>query len=263
MTSTPPRKRPVRRLPARVYWFRRLLVLGVACALVFGVARLLGEGEAAAGDLSARPASAGRSLAPSALPSAGQTGAPTATVTRRKPAAPPPKPTKTPLAMPTGPCPDSDVKVLPALDKAVAGGDVLLTLQLRTVDSPACTWVVSAETVVVKLTSGSDRIWSSQDCPTAVPTKQVVLRKNAVTSVAVAWSGRRSDRECSRTTTWAEPGYYHATAAALGSEPEQRKFALVAPTPPTITPSPTPDPKAKRARPKSNAGQPQAAQPRP
>ena len=40
----PPRRRPAR-LPARVYWFRRLLVLGVAVALVWGVTALIGGGD--------------------------------------------------------------------------------------------------------------------------------------------------------------------------------------------------------------------------
>lgn len=242
-----PGRAPKRPLPARVYWVRRLLVLGVAFALVFGIGRLLG-GDGAA-DQAAQPASATGTSTQPARPTATTTAqVPEARTPaggregdRRRRGGDRPAEVRTPLAMPTGPCSDSDVRVRPVLrDTAYAGGDVRLTLRLTTLRSPACTWSVSPDTVAVKLTSGSDRIWSSQECPSSVPEQDVVLRDNRPTEVDVTWSGRRSDPDCSRTTQWAEPGYYHVTAAALGSEPEDQQFRLVAPAPVTITPTPTP-----------------------
>jgi hypothetical protein len=226
-----------------VYWVRRLLVLGVAFALVFGLGRLLG-GDGAA-DETAQPASATGTSTQSARPTATTTAqAPEGRIPaddQKRRGGDRPAKTRTPLAMPTGACSDSDVRVRPVLrETAYAGGDVRLTLRLTTSRSPACTWSVSPETVAVKLTSGSDRIWSSQECPSSVPEQDVVLRDNRPTEVDVTWSGRRSDPDCSRTTQWAEPGYYHVTAAALGSEPEDQQFRLVAPAPVTITPTPTP-----------------------
>ena len=220
---------------------RRLLVLGIALALVFGIGRLLGGGPAQDDDPSAQPAAA---TASSATPSM-QPSASAAPVTRAGRNDRPVK-VRTPLAVPTGPCLDDDVRVVPSVDgTAYAGNDVTVTLNLSTSDSPACTWEVSPESVVVKLTSGSDRIWSTQDCPGAVPRQQVTLRRDSTTTVGVVWSGQRSDPSCSRTTSWAEPGFYHASAAALGSEPEDRQFQLAAPQPATITPSPTPEPTTK------------------
>lgn len=149
----------------------------------------------------------------------------------------------TPLAAPTGPCADSDVRVTPSVGgRAYAGQDVTITLNLTTVESPACTWVVSSESVVVKLTSGDDRIWSTQDCASAIEPGSVVVRNDHITKVGVTWSGQRSDDECTRTTLWAQPGYYHAEAAALGAEPEVEQFELQTPTRPTITAKPTTDP---------------------
>ena len=241
-----PVTRPRGRLPARVYWFRRLLVLGVAVLLVLGVGRLL-EGSADPDRPSARQASAPGSPAATGGPGAGPTaeaGADAPVTT----APPRPRKTRTPLPTPTGPCADDDVSVVPAIEDAAGGGDVALTLRLRTISSPACTWEVSADSLVVRLTSGSDRIWSSQHCPAAVPRQQVVLRKRPAVTVTVLWSGRRSDAECSRQTAWAEPGYYHATAAALGSEPADRQFALLPATPVTITPTPRPTKNQKKAQ---------------
>lgn len=250
--------RPRGPLPPRVYWFRRFLVLGVVLALVFGVSRLVDTGGGDDATPAASPASADRT--PAATPSATPTATPSAGATAGAPPAPAaprarkPKPTKKappPLPTPSGPCQDSDVKVVPTLaESAYAGGDVRLTLQLTTRESPACTWTVSADSVAVKLTSGTDRIWSSQQCRRAVPRTKVVLRRTPVTTVDVTWSGRRSDADCSRHTLWAEPGYYHVAAAALGSDPETEQFRLLSPAPVTITPTPTP--KAKSGKVKKN-----------
>ena len=233
--------RPRGPLPARVYWTRRVLVLGVAFGLVLGIGRLLGGGSDSAAKPSAQPAAVESSA-----------GSPSATSTMgAMPVVPTESPKKggrvrVPLATPTGPCQDSDVRVVPAMEgNAYAGGDVSLTLELSTFESPACSWKVSAESVAVRLTSGSDRIWTTQECPNAVPQEPVVLRSSQVTLVDITWSGRRSDSECSRSTQWAEPGYYHVSAAAMGSEPEEEQFELRPPAPVTITPTPTPTPSAK------------------
>lgn len=231
--------RPRRRLPARVYWFRRLLVLGIACALVFGVSRLVAWGSDGSPKPSAAPAATAAS--PTSTPAAVSTAD---AVPTTLPTAGGKSQTAVPLAEPTGPCRDNDVRVKPAMqDNAYAGGEVSLTLALSTVTSPACTWKVSADTVAVKLTSGSARIWSSQDCRTSVPDKTLVLRNVQATLVDVTWSGRRSDAECSRTTQWAEPGNYVVEAAAMGADPESEQFRLLPPAPVTITPTPTPTPK--------------------
>lgn len=234
-----PPHRPRRPLPARVYWFRRVLVLSLALALVFGIGKLLGGGADESDQ--ALPASAPGS--PTSAPTAVSTGDArpgTKAKTRKK------KKVKKPLPTPSGPCADNDVRVVPTfVETPRAGGEVRLTLQLSTFKTPACTWEVGPDTVAVKLTSGSDRIWSSQDCGSAVPETPVVLRRRTTTAVDVMWTGRRSDLGCSVMNEWAEPGYYHVEVAALGSEPESRQFELLYPAARTITPTPTPRPEKK------------------
>jgi hypothetical protein len=115
-------------------------------------------------------------------------------------------------------------------------------MTLTTKVSPACNWDVTAESLAVRITSGSDRVWSTQDCVGAVPRQSVVVRKDQPVSVMVAWNGQRSDAECTRTTAWAEPGYYHVVAAAFGAEPTDVQFPLLTPPRPTITATPTPTP---------------------
>jgi hypothetical protein len=243
--------RPKGPLPQRVYWFRRLLLLGTVAGLVVIGARLTGVSGGGQTPTSA-PAPVAGAESPSATPGDRETAAAQPSVVGTTGAAPDPqrprstksakpKRTPTPLAQPTGPCRDSDIKIRPRPDRdAYAGRDVTIRLRLTTVDAAACYWEVAPDSVVVRLTSGDDRIWSSQHCPAAIERKKVVVRRKHPVFVDVVWSGQRSDRDCSRTTAWANPGHYRATAAALGAEPRQRQFRLLEPLPATITPSPLP-----------------------
>lgn len=235
-------------LSARVYWTRRLVALGVALAMVFGISYLLGGGGQQSGSPSARPAAASSEPTSAGLtPSAGVLLPGDKKSEQAKKKDRPAKPTKTPLAVPTGTCEDTDVKVVPSVDGvAYAGKDVTLTLNLTTLESPACTWQVSADSVVLKLTSGTDRIWTTQECEEAIASQSVVVRKDDTTTVDVTWSGQRSDENCTTATLWAQPGYYHVSAAAYGAEPEDYQFELVRLLETTTTPKPKAD-KPKRA----------------
>jgi hypothetical protein len=123
----------------------------------------------------------------------------------------------------------------------VAGRDVLVVLQLRTMSSPACTWQVSADSLTLDITSGDDAIWSSRDCHRAIQRRDVVVRKDVTTNVGVVWKeAKRSDEDCSSRTDWASAGWYHVTAAALGGEPSDLQFELATPTAATITVTATP-----------------------
>ena len=234
--------RPRGPLPARVYWTRRLLLVVLAFALVFGIARLLGSG--GSGDPTATPVGAtpttsdARVTTPAASPLATPTGRVAQTGTKGSPNG---TPTPTPLASPTGTCVDSDVVATPSVKgTAYAGHSVVFTMTLVTRVSEACTWDVSSRSMVVKVTSGSDRIWSTQECSAAIPKQSVVVRRDQPTTVAVGWNGQRSDTDCTRSTAWAEPGYYHVVAASFGSEPVDVQFELKSPVPRTITATPTP-----------------------
>jgi hypothetical protein len=127
----------------------------------------------------------------------------------------------------------------------VAGGGVDLVLGLTGV-KPACTFTASSDTLVAKVTSGKDRIWSSQDCPASIKKASVVVRSAEPATVTVSWSGRRSDQQCSRSTAWALPGYYHLTAAVIGSEPNDTQFQLASPPRPVITRTAKPHPVKKK-----------------
>lgn len=246
-----PSHRSRRRLPARVYWFRRVMVLSVAAALVVGIASLLGSSsDEPVADVSAAPVGSDtRPGPPVATATPGAAGeqvaaSPSTTAEKRGKKG---KRKKEPLPEPTGPCDETDVVVAPAISGAAhAGSPVTIRLEVTSKESEACTWQVSSRTVAVKLVSGSDRIWTSQDCPRAVPNVEVVARQKVPGVAELRWHGQRSDSDCSRTTPWALAGWYHAQAAAFGAEPASVQFELLPAVAPTITPTPEPKKKSQR-----------------
>lgn len=241
-------RRP-RRLPARVYWFRRFLVLGTAMALVLAIARVIGGAGADDAPATAEVAGASTTAAPTATP----------TPTPVRPIGPMPlQALGTPAAggapvaevQPDGPCDADDVIVAPKTGTAPAGRAVVLSLELTGV-RPACTFEVTPKTVVAKvLTRKGLKVWSSQECTSAVKPASVVVRSGTPTTLQVTWSGRASDPGCGRATDWAVPGAYQVVAAAVGSEPSEATFTLATPPRPvvikTIKPKPSKKKKAQR-----------------
>jgi hypothetical protein len=240
-----------RRLPARVYWFRRVAVLGTALLTVFAVGRVLvGSSDGSDADPGPSAVQAAATLTPSASSSGPDIQMPKGTKKPRKSRAP--KPTPTPLAQPTAPCSPGDVVVTPEVRDPIGGGDIVISLSLHTVVADACTWEVSDKTLTLKITSGRDDIWSSRQCPQAIIDSSAVVRREVASYVSVTWNAKRSDANCSRLTEWAMPGWYHVRVAAFGGEPADEQFELFAPLPATITTTTTPEPPKHTKKPKKN-----------
>lgn len=239
-------------LSARVYWTRRILVLAVALGLVAAAVQLVSM---AVGGSSGDPDRAAQVVAE---PNESVTPDPDAT----EPAAEPkgdgkPKQDKKRkrdrdrgpvLAEPEGTCTDRDIAVTPTAKKTVAGSPVTFVLELRTILTPACTWEVSPQSLTVKITSGKDNIWFSNQCRRAIPRQDVVIRNNVSTEVEVTWSARRSDQDCSRLTEWALPGWYFIEAAALAGEPSDLQFQLTVPKPEVVIETVDPEPKGDQGK---------------
>lgn len=226
--------RPRGPLPARVYWTRRLVVFGIPLLLVVVLARVLGGSSDATDDSNGTATQAGATVETTPAPTAGPTSevAPAKGKKGKKgkkrdqvQETAPPEPV---LAEPSGPCEPSDIVATPAIASAAGGGDIPITINLRTVVTEACTWQASPETMTVTITSGSDYIWSSRECPASIPAQDVVVRQAVDAPVVVTWSARRSDEECSKLTDWARVGFYHVSAAALGGQGTDVQFELVA-----------------------------------
>jgi hypothetical protein len=238
--------RPRGPLPARVYWTRRIVVLAVPVLLVVVLARVLGGSADGKDQSTARATQAGATTPATAAPTAGPTApvAPGGKKGRNRTVeTAPPEPV---LAEPSGPCTESDIVATPVLTSAPGGADVPITINLRTLVTEACTWQASAETMTVTITSGSDYIWSSRECPASIPPQDVVVRQAVDTPVVVTWSAKRSDEECTRWTDWAMPGFYHVQAAALGGDATDVQFELTGGVPAVVTTTADPQPQGGR-----------------
>lgn len=226
---------PRGRLPRRVYWVRRALVLAVALLLVFGIGRLVGgTGE---DDPSDNVTASNTSAQAQRSRDSGVAMGPVVPSKKLR------TKVRGPLLAPSGDCLADEINVLPSVPVAHGGSPITVRLQLQGTQ-PACSFEVSPQTVVVKITSGKDRIWSSQDCPRSVPTTEVVVRSGMPVAVPVTWSGRRSDDQCTAQPAWVLPGFYHVHAAALGSVPTDVQFEVTSPGPRTVTRTPRPRPGA-------------------
>lgn len=237
--------RPRGPLPARVYWTRRLVVLGVPLLLVVVLARVLGGSSDGKDDGTGTATQAGATIdetsqAPTSGPTVEvRTGKGNKGRKKRNQQTSPPEPV---LAEPSGPCTDSDIVATPVITSAAGGSDVPITINLRTVVSEACTWQASPQTMTVTITSGNDYIWSTRECPAAIPVQDVVIRQAVDTPVVVTWAeGKRSDETCSGRTAWALPGFYHVEAAALGGDGTDVQFELLPGTPAVITKTAEPE----------------------
>jgi hypothetical protein len=217
-------------LPARVYWVRRMMVLGIAALLVVGVAQLLhGSSDGSSGH--DRATTVADTTGPSA-PASAPGGSRHPKHQSKKHQADDPV---TRVAMPTGPCPADDVAISPSVPKPVAGDDITIVLDVSTLSSPACTWTLSRKTLAMKITSGSDLIWTTVDCSRTIPTQDLVLRQGDSARVRLTWDARRSEPGCPVQTQWALPGTYHLRVAALAGQPQDVAFLLTAPSPAHVT----------------------------
>lgn len=225
-------------LPARVYWTRRVLLLAVVSALVVGVVQLV-----AAATGGGAPEPTGQAAPVSAEPTSEVTEDPVTDADastpsqsrKQKKQKQGTKAAEPVLAEPEGPCVDRDVAATPSVDQAVGGSPITFTVELRTVQSVACTWELSPRSLSVRITSGDDPIWFSSQCPRSIRKQDLVLRNTESTEVEVRWSSKRSDEECSGQTDWALPGWYHVEVAALGGEPSDMQFQLTAPEREVVT----------------------------
>ncbi len=244
--------RPRGPLPARVYWTRRAVVLAVPLLLVVVLARVLG------GSSDGKDASTGTATQAGATvdDTAPATSGPTAGAAKegkkgrkgkkkRNRETAPPEPV---LAEPTGPCADSDIVAAPVITSAPGGSDVAIPINLRTTFAEACTWQASPTTMTVTITSGDDYIWSTRECPAAIPPQDLVIRQAVDATVVVTWSAKRSDETCSDRTEFAFPGFYHVKAAALGGDGTDVQFELVAPQPGVITKTAEPEQGGKKKK---------------
>lgn len=237
---------PVGPEPVQTYWVRRaLLLLAAIVALVLAIVVLVNLSRANSANASApggapavvpaqasTPASASApdeaSAPTSSLATPGPARTPSAT-TGRADSATRPGSTAGVTANRTAslPCDPTTLRSTLTGQRAVKV-DHATTFDLSLINGSAanCRVVVDSSVVELKIYSGSDRIWSSQDCAKVVPTKVAVLRSQDAVAWKMAWNGRRSAPRCQSRPEIPRPGTYLATAQFSGAQPVQFRIVL-------------------------------------
>jgi hypothetical protein len=199
-------------LPPGVYWRRRVLLL-VAVAAVIGLVAWScsgGGGKARVGALTSPSAT------PSARASAKPKPKPVVKPTVTKSVAPSPSVT-TPAA--PQPCPDSALTIDATANAQSypAGVLPLLTIAVTNSSGAACTRDIGPGAAELRVLSGPDQVWSSDDCGTAKDSHVVTLQPGIRTVVSkLHWSRHRSAPGCPTPSAEAKAGTYRAVGR-LGS----------------------------------------------
>lgn len=183
--------------PPQVYWRRRILVLSAALVvLIFLIWLVVPKGAAPQAD------------PPPEFSSVSATPSPASATT----ASPSPSPTA-PSA-----CASQDVGVsLAGYQKMVSGAAQPFKVTVINNSSRTCIMSISGTTVKLAVTSGKDRIWSTEDCAKWVPVKKATLKSKESTVVAITWTGGRSKPGCVSTKSVLGAGTYLGTAQVLGT----------------------------------------------
>jgi hypothetical protein len=224
-----------RRLPAEIYWRRRLLLVALVIALVWGVMQLTHRGDADQDQPRTAP-----------TPAAGtKTTTPTPTV------APTPEPADdglvdVALTSSEKPCDPEKTRLTPTVKPGqLTKGPVDIGLVVSTTQTTPCTLMPDDAEAIAVITANDTAIWDSTVCKTSLLTTPVAVSPQWATMSTVQWTGRGSGSNCTSNEGWASPGKYTVQIGTLGGEPGKTTFTLDArPAAPKTPETPAPDPAA-------------------
>ncbi|MEX0913469.1 MAG: hypothetical protein WDZ57_00825 [Demequina sp.] len=199
-------RQPVGDLPPEVYWRRRLVIVGGLLLLILVLWFLI----------TSPSGGEGTGVTDSAIPS--PTASPTTTAAASGSLAVGRECTEGDLEITTTPNPfTSDADSLPRFDVVIE----------HVGDSP-CLLQTAHEDSELLIMSGSDRIWSSADCPDQSPIneREFLLEAGQEEDFQVTWPRTRSAPECATVTAEPAPGFYLADLSLQGIAAEQVQFEL-------------------------------------
>lgn len=201
---------PVGPQPDRVYWVRRIVVLAllvVAASLVFSFVRGA-MAPASAGD------DPGESTGEVPVAPADAVTDPADAVT---------DPAVGPVA-----CAPADLTVALTTDARsyAAGAPVAFSVAVTNTGAGACVVDAADAQREVVITSGTDRIWSSLDCPVDGTEQLHLLESGARVDSAITWARTRSATDCPADLPEPQPGTYSAVATTHGATSAAAVFDL-------------------------------------
>lgn len=225
---------PVGRLPAQVYWRRRLLigvglvvVLAGGWFLVGGASGASGDSENAATQDSAQTSSAAASeelpvpgleqVVPSLVPTdpgvaGGEGSAPAPAPAPAADSGPPPDSVPPTTPDESGPCPNEAIglTVGSELGQYAAGSKPLLGLAVTNLSPVPCVRELDPALQTWALFAGDGtRLWGSNDCfPEPSAPNAALLQPGQVVAFTIIWSGKTSEPGCGAARQVLGPGSY-------------------------------------------------------
>jgi len=224
-----------RRLPAEIYWRRRLLLVALVIALVWAGLQLTNRGDAD----DKKPAAAPTTVATTPTPDPTPTVAPT--------------PAKTDdglvdvaLVSDERACDPEKIRITPTVRPGqLTKGPIDIGLVVSTTETKACTLQPDDAEAIAVITANGTAIWDSTVCKTSLLTSPVAVSPQWSTLSTVQWTGRGSGGNCTTNEGWATPGKYTIQIGTLGGEPGKTTFTLdPRPAEPKPAATPEPDPAA-------------------
>jgi hypothetical protein len=92
-----------------------------------------------------------------------------------------------------------------------SGAAPRFTLTVRNIGSVACRRALGPDAVELRVFSGEDRIWSSDDCNEAKGEGVMTLKPGEAQALTVRWPGKRTKPDCDVGEV-AQPGTYRVSA---------------------------------------------------
>lgn len=213
-----------------VYWRRRMSVLVAVLVVVAVVAWACSSGSD--GPQQSSSAQTVTSSSPAADPLLA--GLPTVTLSGSATPSPKhtkPKTTPSPTVKPRKPgqpCLEDDLVLnMQGRQELYAdGAKPNFMLTLVNTGPVMCTADVGPRAMEVRITSGSDRVWSTADCISGAGTQQMKMERGIPFVRSLDWDRRRSSDDCQAKRPDALPGTYVAVVRAYGLRSPKTVFLL-------------------------------------
>jgi hypothetical protein len=189
--------------PPGVYWVRRAVAVVVLLVLILGVRWLL-TGRSGDSDTPVAAPTTSSSASPTSASPAASSAQPSASATSASP-----KPTGTAVAA----CTKDQITVTASTDAASypVGSTPRLRMKIENTSDKACTRDIGAPQNELVITSGSVRVWSSDDCNPGGTAQVVTMAPGQSYSVSVTWLGHLSKKGCPANQPIASKGTYKLT----------------------------------------------------
>lgn len=206
---------PVGPRSAAVYWIRRGAVLVVAAVVVVGLLALIQPQPSV-------PA-AGGAVSASASPVATSAAPPATSASASSPTAAPSS-----SGPPACDATNTELKLSGFQQVKVSAKQTSFKVAVTNVGEVTCALDLKADNFDLKIVSGTDRIWTTDDCAKWVPAKKTKLAAAKKYEFSIDWPVKRSSAGCKVGKKVLGTGTYQAIATFAADDTAKTVFRLVA-----------------------------------